>query len=1040
MRPNLSVNEDSRMTNSLRLLRTVIGGLVVAFLLAACSGGDEGSGNLGRGDNKKYAFGGTVKGLMYGSLTLTLNNDTANSKVIEGDGSDRSFDFGKVLSSNTAYRLGYLNPVNHNCAVVTGNSSGTSVNADILIGIECERTRFSIGGSVTGLLDGETLGLTLNSGTAETVSAESFTLGENLFLDNGSIYDLALNFSNLPNNRTCIITHATGSNISITDDGSQVSGTVENEDVDISIACDIKRFSLSGIVSGLVGALALTLDPNTLDNGDDDIDLVVSSDDGADENFVYRKALQYDAAYELRLGSPEPDNQNCIVKTDNASGSVNDADITLNVACTKKPFTIAANVAGLETGQVLAISLDERPFDISNGLQVLGNELYFNSGHYYQLKIINNPQSYHCEIDAASNSINTLLTDNKQQIAGEMSGGNVNVQINCDDSLKIAGTITGLATGSVTLRLNDSADPNNNLSIDADLGAQQSFAFPQKKVLGSNFQVSITQSDQHCLFDNNTDSVQGEVEAPLSLTLNCVPTVFGKVRGLVNEGLTLALADTDMALPVTTNNPAFKFFGSDVEDGMEYQLDILNPPAGQLCKIQTGRDGTLYAEPIQIDCSHWSARSLPRANGNEYALEGYDAMDITMSRTNSKTVFVQAKELKDEEKIELVAFSYTHSTNRWRRFVTTSFGDQVDAVDIKIDQSGKVHTVVTEKPDPFEGDYALLRWIFDSTQDAGTVTPWADYLILDSGKRLIGILDGLDFVWEKATVGTQYGRGYTPPGTDIDVKPLQPGANAKALQAEIATSDDLTYAVMGWQKVAIVGDAVSSVAAGIYELIGNTWINRETSMGNARSRHIKVAINNQKEAAVLWQQDFNNDGRFGAIRANFYNPSTNQWRSTANTVVNLEDDNIHLSEMTIAIDDSGRVMAVWTQRNGSDLSVSAQVSYFDADSDEWSTPTSLADLPTSMAPDSFYLEINNDGQAILLWRDLDNSIKVANYAADAGGWSDSVMLDDDLTSNKGLLKVVMDDDGRAFALIEGKLTSENAQQTEPFIYRLIWPE
>ncbi|HEY8026088.1 MAG TPA: hypothetical protein VIF60_16095 [Burkholderiaceae bacterium] len=168
----------------------------------------------------------------------------------------------------------------------------------------------SIGGSVTGLSGGTTVGLVDNGSDPLTVSANgNFTFATQVSAGNN--YNVTV--ASQPVGETCTVTNGSGT-------VSQNHGDVTN----VAVACNATVSATNdvlGTLSGLATGKTLTL----LDNGTDK--LVVN----ANGSFVFPTALAVGAAYSVTV-SVQPSGQTCTIT--NGAGTIPSSGTILPVAVT----------------------------------------------------------------------------------------------------------------------------------------------------------------------------------------------------------------------------------------------------------------------------------------------------------------------------------------------------------------------------------------------------------------------------------------------------------------------------------------------------------------------------------------------------------------------------------------------------------------------------------------------------------------------------------------------------------------------------------
>ena len=151
-----------------------------------------------------YTIGGSVSGLGAGNSVVLLNNG-GDALTRNANG---SFTFATPLANGAAYAVTVgTQPVGQTCSV--SNGTGTVASANVTnVAVNCVNVpTYTIGGSVSGLVTGKTVGLLNNGGDALTVNANgSFTFAT--ALTSGSAY--AVTVGTQPVGQVCTVSNGTG--------------------------------------------------------------------------------------------------------------------------------------------------------------------------------------------------------------------------------------------------------------------------------------------------------------------------------------------------------------------------------------------------------------------------------------------------------------------------------------------------------------------------------------------------------------------------------------------------------------------------------------------------------------------------------------------------------------------------------------------------------------------------------------------------------------------------------------------------------------
>lgn len=244
---------------------------------------------------------------------------------------------------------------------------------------------YSLGGTVTGLEEGETITLLLENEeeTLEVSADGSFTFETELEEDD--MYEVSI--SDDPADQTCTITNE--------------SGTITNANVsDIEITCttdeeEVTSYTVGGTVSGLSGELILILN-----SGADTLEV------SADGSFTFAMELEADDDYDISI-SDDPVDQTCTIE--NGSGTITSSNVsTIEITCAEDPpFTVGGSVSGYSSPQHLFLDLfynNGEDFEMAeitaNGSFTFSTEL--SLGDSYEVMISGDPCGLTCAITNAS--------------------------------------------------------------------------------------------------------------------------------------------------------------------------------------------------------------------------------------------------------------------------------------------------------------------------------------------------------------------------------------------------------------------------------------------------------------------------------------------------------------------------------------------------------------------------------------------------------------------------------------------------------------
>jgi large repetitive protein len=518
--------------------------LSVLTLLSACSNGrgsvDERSG---QGTPTAFFVGGTVTGLAGAGLVLQNNGGADRSIAANG-----AFTLPGALTAGAAYNVTVLaQPSNPPQSCTIANGAGSIAGSDVTnIVVTCSGAAFSVQGAVTGLLGS---GLVLQNNAADDLLiAANGAFGFTTLLATGTPYNVTVRTQPSNPAQTCSVGRA--------------SGTIGSTHVtDVTVICATGQFSISGSVSGLLGA-GLVLQNNAGD------DLPIATDG----RFTFTTPLARGATYAVTvLSQPANPAQNCVVR--NAAGTINDANVAdVDVLCTTDRFTVGGQIAGLAgSGLQLRVNNAHELLVNRNGAFAFGVAL--PNAASYSVTVSQQPHdpTQECSI---------------QNGVGVIAGGNVtNIAVVCaTSSFSVGGSVSGLAGSGLVVQLNGGDD----LAIHSN----GDFTFGTRIESGAQYDVSIkaqpSTPDQICTVANASGVVGGGAVSNVRIT--CAANTFsvgGSVGGLLGSGLVLQNNGGD---PVGLESDGGFTFPRALASGAQYNVTVRTQPSNpdQACRITNG--------------------------------------------------------------------------------------------------------------------------------------------------------------------------------------------------------------------------------------------------------------------------------------------------------------------------------------------------------------------------------------------------------------------------------------------------------------------
>ena len=525
----------------------------------------------------------SVSGLLRSGLSLQNNN--ADPLPIP---TNNTYDFSVPVASGSAYSVTVLTqPAGETCAV--SNGTGTVGGANVTgIDVLCTPNAYSIGGSVTGLLNGNSVVLQDNGGNSTTVSSNhAYTFSTDIA--SGSGYSVT------------VLTQPTGQNCSV----SNGTNTVVSTNVtNVTVSCGDNEYNVQATVTGLLSGNSLVL----LNNGGDALTVTANSVVPYDFSTPAAAGATYDVTVQSVTAG-----QTCSVA--NGSGTIAGSNVTATVSCGAADYSIGGSVTGLLSGRSIVLEDNNtNPTTVtSNTTFTFSTEIASGSG--YAVTVSTLPVGQACSVTNGSSTV---------------AAANVtNVVIDCtDNSYDIGGTVTGL-TGSGLVLQDEGGD---SLPL-APNGGPFTYTFATPIAAGSPYHVTVLDqpTGQYCTVSNATGTVAGS--AVSNANVNCVNTysVGGTLSGLTAG--TLVLQDNGGSNLGLTVNGSFSFT-TPVADGATYAVTVLTQPAGQDCTL-TGGSGTVGAgnvTTVSVICAGawtWMSGAILQGTAGTYGTLGTPSLANT---------------------------------------------------------------------------------------------------------------------------------------------------------------------------------------------------------------------------------------------------------------------------------------------------------------------------------------------------------------------------------------------------------------------------
>ena len=381
-----------------------------------------------------YSISGTVTGLLSGQH-LTLYNNGGDALALTGSGGDTTaFTFATPVAYLGSYTVTVnQSPENQTCSPSGNTASGAGINGAIsTVAFTCSPNRYSIGGTVTGLLTNQQLTLYNNGADALTLSGSNATVTPFTFTTQVSYlgsYGITVNQN--PQNETC-------SPLGNTASGAGITGTVSS----VAFTCSPDHYRIGGTITGLVSGQTITLYNNGADA------LSITGGGSGTDVFTFAKPVAYLGGYTVTVNQ-NPTNQTCSPSGNTASGAgINRTISSVAITCSRNNYTIGGSVAGLLQGQQLTLyNNGADALSITGGASGTNTFTFLTSVAYlgsYSVTVSQKPQNETCSVATNASGTNSV------------SANITSVGVTCSlDNYRIGGSITGLASGqTVTLQNN----------------------------------------------------------------------------------------------------------------------------------------------------------------------------------------------------------------------------------------------------------------------------------------------------------------------------------------------------------------------------------------------------------------------------------------------------------------------------------------------------------------------------------------------------------------------------------------------------------
>jgi len=549
-----------------------------------------------------YSVGGKVSGNRE-DVVLTLNG-SANSITIIPPGGDFTF-VGQELNIDAAYSVEVTTPTGQTCSIDLGLNNGKIGRADVTdVEIVCDNIKYSIGGNITNVNSGSSIGLTLNNGTEFVIATDTllsnteFTMPTTVDIEND--YKYSVKVKTPPVGQTC---NVSGGGIN-----NNGTGFASADVTDIAIACTNIPYSVGGQVSGLNAGTSINLTLN-IGTGTGTAFNVKANDPATTPSLFTFPNQTITIGQIYNVVAVNPPGQSCVVNPGVNDGSRPAGNISdISVVCTNNGYTVggtAGTFAATGNGaDVLKLSLNGGPdLTVTPGATFTFPNQTLTIGMTYDVKVTNSPSGP------------PLLECSLTNGFGEIETSNIaNVSVSCSDVVhKIGGNVSNLK-GSLMLLNNNSDQLNVTPVANVD---PTNFQFANLIGEGLTYNVSIATQPpgQICELTPGTETGTALVATfPTKIIdtvrLTCVDVydVNVDVSNLMPGGI-ITLLNGGVEFPISTNGLSDIVTGLLVNDPYDvtFRVTPSGQPDGQTCTLTPNAAGpTIGAanETISVVCSN----------------------------------------------------------------------------------------------------------------------------------------------------------------------------------------------------------------------------------------------------------------------------------------------------------------------------------------------------------------------------------------------------------------------------------------------------
>ena len=537
-----------------------------------------------------FPVGGVLAGLIPGR-SITLENQAYTEQTGEGEfitlTADGGYQFTELLPFNDNFNVSIVTqPAGQTCTIE--NNTGFVTAAVTNVNITCVPNLITIGGNISGLINGRTLFMNLNVPSFFSQNKGFNANGSYTFeskVPSGETFNS--NITSQPVGQTCTL-----------NGGTTATGTAFDSDIlDLSVVCTPNNFTLGGAVTGLVSGSTVEVTISTSQGNSLNFDL-------ENESFT-SDPIPSGTTYTASVVQPE--GHTCSVA--NASGEVLGSNITnINVTCT--PSSLAVNVATTFNNDI------ENIVGLSSLLEDAISESYSINDVIVDSTTTDLPN---LKINAVMENLLTFGDDLDLSISPDLPGYNcsigtatgataVEIPVSCSVIPRnLLANVSGLATGGTLIVRATLETPGQNFSTTLSFTSNETQTFGGTFGIQESLAITIDQQPvgQICTVEDSPIVFE---ESNETASITCIAETFsigGSINGLA-DGESVIISNNEVD-NLTINGPAGDgstfTFAQEVSSGTSYNVFIFEQPSSQTCTI-TNANGTATADVtnIVVDC------------------------------------------------------------------------------------------------------------------------------------------------------------------------------------------------------------------------------------------------------------------------------------------------------------------------------------------------------------------------------------------------------------------------------------------------------